>query len=475
MNIIYFLIISNLLYFSKERLIIDSPNQLSQQFNEKEIPIFFTNYGRASLGFKIRGKLYTLNKTSKIKNYSCSPLPEINIISKPDGSFLYPILIISKGECSYHDMAINIQKSGAYMGIIINDNNDINNIIIDDDEESKGIFIQIIIIGKNNGDKIMKYIEDNEKDDVIIDVEYSMIKSNIVNIEFFMQFGDEEIYFLLHEFKKYYKRLTKNKSKLNVTTIFITNELSGLNEKEKEKNCVSKGKYCLNGNLPKNKSIDGKKLILESLFHQCISSELGSEFFSFADYFYEECLYEKKFKQFCGKKKISSFKKVNNCIYNSFNAKDNSIEIEKYFNNENIILENNRLIQKKNNIKSLPTIKINGVFYNDELKATNLFNNICSGFNYKNSACKIKKQENKDNITLFDVIIIVIVVLVLNFLIYILCKKYVVKRLKNKLIEEPAELGGKVNTVVSSYLNLNELDNKPIEPNIIDDNIINKS
>ena len=49
------------------------------------------------------------------------------------------------------------------------------------------------------------------------------------------------------------------------------------------------------------------------------------------------------------------------------------------------------------------------------------------------------------------------------------------KRLKNKLIEEPAELGGKVNTVVSSYLNLNELDNKPIEPNIIDDNIINKS
>ena len=161
----------------------------------------------------MRGKLYTLNKTSKIKNYSCSPLPEINIISKPDGSFLYPILIISKGECSYHDMAINIQKSGAYMGIIINDNNDINNIIIDDDEESKGIFIQIIIIGKNNGEKIMKFIEDNEKEDIIIDVEYSMIKSNVVNIEFFMQFGDEEIYFLLHEFKKYFKKLQKNKSK----------------------------------------------------------------------------------------------------------------------------------------------------------------------------------------------------------------------------------------------------------------------
>ena len=473
MNIIYFLIISNLLYFSKERLIIDSPNQLSQQFNEKEIPIFFTNYGRASLGFKIRGKLYTLNKTSKIKNYSCSPLPEINIISKPDGSFLYPILIISKGECSYHDMAINIQKSGAYMGIIINDNNDINNIIIDDDEESKGIFIQIIIIGKNNGEKIMKFIEDNEKEDIIIDVEYSMIKSNVVNIEFFMQFGDEEIYFLLHEFKKYYKKFKKNNSKLNVSTIFITNELSDLNEKEKEKNCISKGKYCLNGNLPKNKLIEGKKLILESLFHQCISSELGSEFFSFADYFYEECLYEKKFKKFCGKKKISSMKKVNNCIYNSFNANDNSIDIEKYFNNENKILENNRLIQKKNNIKSLPTIIINGIIYNDELNANNLFNIICSGFNYKNSACKIKKQENKDNITLFDIIIIVVVVLILNCLIYILCKKYVVKRLKNKLIEEPAKLGGKVNTVVSSYFNLNELDSKTIEPNIIDNSIIN--
>ena len=473
MNIIYYLLISNLLYFSYERLIIDSPKELSQQFNTNEIPIFFTNYGRASLGFKIRGKLYTPNKTSKIKNYSCSTLPDIKIISKPDGSFLYPILIVSKGDCSYHEMAKNIQKSGAYMGMIINDNNDIKNIIIDDDEESKGIFIQIIIIGKNNGDKIMKYIEDNEKEDIIIDVEYSMIKSNIVNIEFFMQFGDEEIYFLLHEFKKYFKKLQKNKSKLNVTAIFITNELSGLNEKEKEKNCISKGKYCLNGNLPKNKFIDGKILILESLFHQCISSELGSEFFSFADYFYEECLYEKKFKQFCGKKKISSFKKVNNCIYNSFNAKDNSIEIEKYFNNENTILENNRLKQKENNIKSLPTIKINGIFYNDELKANYLFNYICSGFNYKNSACQKKKQENKDNITLFDIILIAIVVLILNILIYILCKKYVVKRLKNKLIEEPAKLGGKVNTVVSSYFNLNELDSKTIEPNIIDNSIIN--
>ena len=474
MNLLYIILFFSVFLFplSNERIIIDSPQKLSNQFPKKEIKIFFTKYGNADLGFKIRGKLYTPKKSSKTKNYSCKEIEKLNIIPDPDGSFLYPILLVSKGDCSYYEMSKNIQNSGYYMGIIIYDNNNIDNIIINEDNNKKDIFIPISIIGKDNGDKIIKYLEENEKENVIIDIEYTMIKSNVVNIEFFMQFGDEETYFLLHEFKKYYKKLRKSKSKLNISTIFITNELSGLSEKEKEKNCVSNGKYCLSRNLPRNKKIDGKKLILESLFHQCISKELGEEFFAFADYYYEECLYETKFKQFCGKKILSSYNKVEECIYKSFNIKkldDN--DIEDYFKFENNILENNRLIANNNNIKSIPTIKINGIFYNNELKANILFNNICSGFNYKNSACETKRKEDDDRISLFDILIIIIGVLSLNFLVYILCKKYVIKRLKNKLIEEPTELGGKIHTVVSSYLNLREIGDKPIEPNVLEGSI----
>ena len=76
MNLLYIILFFSVFLFplSNERIIIDSPQKLSNQFPKKEIKIFFTKYGNADLGFKIRGKLYTPKKSSKTKNYSCKEI-----------------------------------------------------------------------------------------------------------------------------------------------------------------------------------------------------------------------------------------------------------------------------------------------------------------------------------------------------------------------------------------------------------------
>ena len=61
------------------------------------------------------------NPNSQTQNYACQPLKDLYISITPGTWDYFPIILIDKGNCSYVEMARNVQRAGGYMALIIND------------------------------------------------------------------------------------------------------------------------------------------------------------------------------------------------------------------------------------------------------------------------------------------------------------------------------------------------------------------
>ncbi len=97
----------------------------------------------------------------------------------------------------------------------------------------------------------------------------------------------------------------------------------------------------------------------------------------------------------------------------------------------------------------------NRTFYGS-WKGENIFEALCAAYKHKPKVCYDEGafEPDEEGISLITVIIIIVSVLVFDLLLFLICRRFIKRRITNKVDETDINL--KINEVVSNYLALKE-------------------
>jgi len=147
--------------------------------------------------------------------------------------------------------------------------------------------------------------------------------------------------------------------------------------------------------------------------------------------------------------------KVSSCTQRSF------VDGSRPDVSNNTLLANDAYERKELGAWMLPSIMINKRLpYKGSLKGANVFEAICAGFLKKPQICydesdfRKPPNENTQSMSWTTIFFIIIIVLIINLLIYLLCRRYISKKIMERL--ETTDINHRINTVVTSYLALKE-------------------
>lgn len=101
----------------------------------------------------------------------------------------------------------------------------------------------------------------------------------------------------------------------------------------------------------------------------------------------------------------------------------------------------------------IPSILINKRTYYGNVNAENIFEALCAGYKKKPQICYDLGAFKQRSYTIV-IIFIVIIVLVLNVIIFVLCKRYMNRRINDRMRSD--DINEKINSAVSSYLALKD-------------------
>lgn len=110
-------------------------------------------------------------------DYACQPLTGIKI--HPETNLdRSPIILVDRGSCSFVTKTRNVQAIGGHLALIINNvPGPIENELMNDDGTGSDILIPAVLISKEDGDIIKRFLMDNKNDNSVL--------SNIaVSVEF---------------------------------------------------------------------------------------------------------------------------------------------------------------------------------------------------------------------------------------------------------------------------------------------------
>lgn len=120
----------------------------------------------------------------------------------------------------------------------------------------------------------------------------------------------------------------------------------------------------------------------------------------------------------------------------------------------NSLLDVDNENKKNHYLKILPSILINKRTYYGNLNAENIFEAVCAAHAKKPEICYDKGAFNRKNHT-FMTIVIIILVIFINLVLFILCRKYFNRKI-NQGIENTNVINIKVDSAVTNYISLKE-------------------
>lgn len=443
------------------------PSDLITRLRSNVLVASYGNFGRIYSGFSTRGRIHMVKPDSQTENYACQPLKDLYISITPGLWEYYPIILIEKGDCSYVEMARNVQRAGGYMALIINNKDgNVKEFPVMDDGTASDIVIPTAMISKEDGDIIKNYYnEKHGQENIVLELSFFTHRQDVVDIEFFTEINNEKGFQLMDEFSNYYELI---KDLANFKPYYVSYQLGSLSKEDKSNLCVSNGKYCLTGSLPFNDEVSGKQLLIDSVFHQCVHSLTTTKsnnhteyYLNFASYYLYNCLNNDIYKKYCGKSQMARFgiqtSDIDKCISNSFGKDGKFIDTDA--NNDNTILRRNIEKIKEQQITIFPTVIVNGKKLKGRLTAENLFLSVCSSFNKVPQPCMDyfwhPSKVNK-GLSVFQIFLIILVVIVVNVGVIFLCRKYIQKRISERVTSSDLDIDGRINSVVSSYFALKE-------------------
>ncbi len=148
---------------------------------DKPLIASYSNFGEMPYGYFMTGRLfYDIDNVDS--DFACKPIKTINV-DHDLGSDRFPIIMVDRGNCTFVTKARNVQNIGGSIALIINNNDEnVSNIIMTDDGTGNDIYIQAVLISKQDGEKIKQYIRENQHDTamlakLILAIEYEMVRS----------------------------------------------------------------------------------------------------------------------------------------------------------------------------------------------------------------------------------------------------------------------------------------------------------
>jgi hypothetical protein len=239
------------------------------------------------------------------------------------------------------------------------------------------------------------------------------------------------------------------------------------------KNCVSKGKYCY---FPKETTIikDGKQIILENLRQKCIynismKNKNLNIYFNYIRTFYTQCLIKEKIPDFndkCAKKSLSylgySVEEVDRCMADSFGVSQISENI--FFDKDNEILKNEYDEILNNKLTTFPAVIINNKPLKGVIKEDKIINTICNLLKNRNGLCNIlKRREKYERKKIYFFLTLVCAIFISNILTFLLCRKYIGRRINEGIYDSGLDIDGKIKNIVGNYFSLREINNDYIK------------
>ena len=323
--------------------------------------------------------------------------------------------------------AYNIQRKGGKGMLLIYDSNQIDddNIYNIDDIIGKKVTIPSMIIPKDFGNIIKKYIEENKNETIIISMKFpSALNNGKIKLELFYNTDDYKIYNFFKEFEYY-------KNKLSNVLIFTPRLKYYVIKGEKTSNelnsnskipCIKQKPFCVNS-INKLKLDNPREILLENLRQSCIFEVYDlNKFWSYMINFSNKCSnYEKlNFNEECSKKIINelnlNYKEIEKCMENLINSEG---KIEDDYNEYN-----------KRKIISIPQLTINNIYYRDIWSAKKIFNKICNGFLNNKKICSSLSPEDVKYHFNFGINMIILITFGIALLLFciILCFRRMVNR-----------------------------------------------
>lgn len=280
----------------------------------------------------------------------------------------------------------------------------------------------------------------------------------------FFSSSNKRIYRLMKEFYPYHLLL---KDTTTLVPHYISHESPLYDEKNSIKldHCLSNGKYCTSPRYDLGVT-NGKDILLEDIRQKCIYlityKTDSTAYWRYMSSFYNQCILgaNPRFNVDCSYEILDQVgieqAKLKECIYKSFDATEDH---EIMYNNQNKLLEDDYEVKKKWKVKMFPTVLVNNKTLHGAWSAQNLFEAICAGYSSKPKACELyftpqSEEENSNDFSFGSILMIIFVVIMLNVVIIYICKKYVMRKIHERI--ENVDINGRINNVVSSYLALRD-------------------
>lgn len=461
----HILILLILLPLYTPHLLILSPESLARKFNNKPIEMLISKVEDLS-NFNMKGILYfdTFSENHQACNNSLQPLPTYNESNYKENT---GILLAYRGGCPLETKARNAQQAGASMLILINNDTGIieNEKIGEGNFLGKNIKIPIGLISLTEGRIIENHFKYNSDSVITVEVDIKSKEKTIIDFKFFFSSSEKKAYQLLGNITQY---LNKFGEQINFIPIYVSHQSPNYDEnnQKRELNCISLGKYCY---FPKETTItqDGQRILFESLRQKCMyeynKKENLNAYFEYIKNFKEYCMIEgfPKFNERCSKEILEKMGYLENyfekCIAKSFNVND--LNSPSYIDNDNKYFNKDYKEILKNELTTFPAVVINDKALNGLITENKVIISLCNAVIEKPDFCPFftgLTDEHVKNVTKKKtwVKVLIISIIIINIMIFLVCRKYIIQRVSEKIDFSTIDIDGRIHNVINNYLTL---------------------
>lgn len=123
--------------------------------------------------------------------------------------FLTKFALVTRGNCTFVQKVRNAEKAGASLVIVVDDRlENITNVIMGDDGTGTGIRIPSMLIGKDSGDALRKYMTIAEG--ATLSADFILPNYDVADMELWFSSNNNFALNFIKEFDRYVHRLEKN-------------------------------------------------------------------------------------------------------------------------------------------------------------------------------------------------------------------------------------------------------------------------
>ena len=375
----------------------------------------------------------------------------------PDSEFT-PIVLLSRGNCSFVRKSKNVQELGGALALITDiHTQDPETVIMVDDGTGASIVIPTILISKEDGETIKKAVKDSEKNNegttrakeyVVLIISFDIDNpDDRVEYDIWYTSGDYKALNFIRDMHSYHTKLENN---VLMTPHMIVQTCSWCSSNEIEQNCIVSREvvYCAP---PSNSPwVQGKEILRQGLQDICVyevyknsnSLKDREKWWNYMDNVHDCQLTRYSF----------------DCIKAAMNkAGVDERKVQSCLSNEDNMLRDEHSLMQSSGIFYNPAVVINNKVYRGSLDPENVFRTICAGFNVTPSVC-LNEQEllMRRGLSYTGIIWILVIIIVCTLIILWCYRRYERKELKE-------EMHLQISSMMTRYFSLNDAKAKPQE------------